>query len=266
MSEIGRRGGKKPLNAPHPPTRTYLLEHLRKDGHRGIYRVGDNQIAGIRRHIGCSLSNSLDDAGVDVEEVITSHAGLAGHTGGDDNHIAALQRGLDGLRALEASDLGREGDVGQVGSDTRGVHNVVQVELLDAGVQLEQHGQGLSNASRRPDHRDLGSRGLGGGEGARGGHGGRAEGCASSKHDWRWWVDLWSGVGRGKRGNTRETKQGQGRERRPQPYSGKAKRSTSKAWRLCETVWWWQRHERVAVWSSLHEYATPCVRDLAQQE
>lgn len=181
------------------PTRghTYLLEHLRKDGHRGIHRVGDNQIAGIGRHLGSSLSNGLDNASVDIEEVITGHARLAGHTGRDDDDIAALQRGLDGLRALKPRDLGRERDVGQVGSDTGGMHNVVQVELLDAGVQLEQHGQGLPNASRGADHRDLGGCGLGGGEGAGGDHGSRAEGRASSKHGWCWGLVCGFGVGRG---------------------------------------------------------------------
>ena len=118
------------------PTYTYLLEHLRKDGHRGIDRVGDDQIAGIGRHLGGGLSNCLNNAGIDVEEVVTGHARLARHAGRDDNHIASLQRGFDGFCAFEARDFRREGDVGQIRSHARGVHNIVQVELLDAGVQL----------------------------------------------------------------------------------------------------------------------------------
>jgi hypothetical protein len=38
------------------------------------------------------LCECPDDAGVGVEEIIASHAGLAGHSSGDDHQVSALER------------------------------------------------------------------------------------------------------------------------------------------------------------------------------
>jgi hypothetical protein len=37
------------------------------------------------------------------------------------------------------------GDVGKVGSNTRGVDNIVQSQLVDVRAALEEQGQGLAN-------------------------------------------------------------------------------------------------------------------------
>lgn len=46
-------------------------------------------------HLGGMLSHSLGqflhNAGIDIEQVVTGHAGLAGHAGRDDDEVCALQ-------------------------------------------------------------------------------------------------------------------------------------------------------------------------------
>jgi hypothetical protein len=58
-------------------------------------------------------------------------------------------------RTLETPDLGRRGDVAQVRGDTGGVHDVEEAQLRHIGVQLEEQGQRLPNATRRTDHGHL---------------------------------------------------------------------------------------------------------------
>src|ERR1035441_2388081 len=54
--------------------------------------------------------DGFDDAGVDVDQIIPAHAGLAGDTGGDDDDIAARSRFISrraGNLAVIAFDGGR---------------------------------------------------------------------------------------------------------------------------------------------------------------
>jgi hypothetical protein len=51
------------------------------------------------------LCQSLDNAGVDVEEVVAGHARLAGHAGRDDDQLGAGQRLPQIVRAQVALDL-----------------------------------------------------------------------------------------------------------------------------------------------------------------
>lgn len=55
------------------------LKNLSSDGDSRVDGVGDDQDVGFGGNIGNGLDEALDDAGVDVEEVITSHARLACH-------------------------------------------------------------------------------------------------------------------------------------------------------------------------------------------
>lgn len=53
------------------------LEDLGRDGDGGVDGVGDDEDEGLGGHLGNGLNQALDDAGVDVEQVITGHARLA---------------------------------------------------------------------------------------------------------------------------------------------------------------------------------------------
>lgn len=53
------------------------LENLGGDGDGRVDGVGDDEDVGLGGDLGGNLDQALDDAGVDVKEVITSHAGLA---------------------------------------------------------------------------------------------------------------------------------------------------------------------------------------------
>jgi hypothetical protein len=50
--------------------------------------------------------------------------------------------------AAHAPHLGAAVDVGQVGADALGAHDVVQAELTNGGRALEQQRQGLADAAR----------------------------------------------------------------------------------------------------------------------
>lgn len=53
------------------------LQNLGGDGDCRVDRVGDDEDVGLGSDLGGNLDEALDDAGVDVEQVITGHAGLA---------------------------------------------------------------------------------------------------------------------------------------------------------------------------------------------
>jgi len=87
---------------------TGLLEDLGGDWDGGVDRVGDDQDVCLGAVLGDTLNQTLDDAGVDLEEVVTGHAGLAfsvsachtditcgglltGNTSGDDHDISTVE-------------------------------------------------------------------------------------------------------------------------------------------------------------------------------
>ena len=98
-----------------------VLEDFGRDGHRAVDGVGDDEEVGFGAEFGGAFDEVADDAGVDLEEVIAGHAGLAWvdgvldgsvlwenggegltwDTGWDDNHIGA------GEGLLHASILGQ---------------------------------------------------------------------------------------------------------------------------------------------------------------
>ena len=58
------------------------------------------------RDLGGHLNEALDDAGVDVEQVVTGHAGLAGDASGDDDDLGVLEGGGEaGGGGIVADDL-----------------------------------------------------------------------------------------------------------------------------------------------------------------
>ena len=45
----------------------------------------------MRAVLGNGSAQRFYDSGIDVEEIVTGHTGLSGHTGRDDNDIGSLQ-------------------------------------------------------------------------------------------------------------------------------------------------------------------------------
>lgn len=62
---------------------------------------------------GDGSAKGLNDASIDVEEIIAGHARLAGDAGGDDDDVRILQGLTELVLARETSDLGEI----KVGSD-----------------------------------------------------------------------------------------------------------------------------------------------------
>jgi hypothetical protein len=85
------------------------------------------------------LNKALDDACVDLEEVIAGHPGLARHASGDDHDISAAQRLRQLLLPGIASHSCPRVDVAHVGSHAGRASDIVQGELADIGGEL--HGR-----------------------------------------------------------------------------------------------------------------------------
>ena len=83
------------------------------------YRVGNDQNVGIRRSISSGLGEVTNNRGIGVEEVITSHAGLTGNTGGDEDNLGSLEGIAEaGSLGFVAVDRADRVDVAKVSSDT----------------------------------------------------------------------------------------------------------------------------------------------------
>ena len=54
-----------------------LLQDLGSNGNGAVDRVRNHEDVGVRAVLRAALDQALDDAGVDLEEVVTGHSGLA---------------------------------------------------------------------------------------------------------------------------------------------------------------------------------------------
>mmetsp|Transcript_110497 Transcript_110497/g.191505 ORF Transcript_110497/g.191505 Transcript_110497/m.191505 type:complete len:265 (+) Transcript_110497:1110-1904(+) len=70
---------------------TLSFQNLSGDGNSGVHGVRNDANHRLRARRRTGLNKSLDDTGIDVEQVVTGHTRLAGDTGRDDNHVAVLQ-------------------------------------------------------------------------------------------------------------------------------------------------------------------------------
>ena len=61
-----------------------------------VQRIGDTDHERIGRVGGNALTDGFHDFQVDAKQVVAAHAGLARHTGGDDDHIGARYVGVIG--------------------------------------------------------------------------------------------------------------------------------------------------------------------------
>jgi hypothetical protein len=129
---------------------TLLLEDLSPDGNHGVHRVGDDEERSVRASLGSSSSDVGVDTSVDVEEIVTSHAGLTGNTSGDDDDVSVLKGGREVLLTSIALDLNGSGDVGEINGNTGGdLGDIVEREgSAKAGVvELKKHGEGLADTT-----------------------------------------------------------------------------------------------------------------------
>lgn len=96
-----------------------LLENLGADGNGRVDRVGNDQQLSLGSRLGDSLGKITDDGGIGVEEIITGHAGLSGHTSGDENDVGALEALSQAAGGGVITGDGRLGvDVRDISSDT----------------------------------------------------------------------------------------------------------------------------------------------------
>ncbi len=84
---------------------TGLLQRLGPDGNGGVNRVGNDEESSVGALLGTLGSNSVVNVGIDVEEIVTGHAGLAGDTSGDDDNVSTLESSAKVLRTSEALHL-----------------------------------------------------------------------------------------------------------------------------------------------------------------
>jgi hypothetical protein len=64
----------------------------KKEAHRGVYRVGDDGHPRLRAVLSNPLAKACHDASVDVKQVITAHARLAGNSCKVKSHMFAKKR------------------------------------------------------------------------------------------------------------------------------------------------------------------------------
>jgi hypothetical protein len=129
-------------------------DFLHQADHR-IERVGDDDDEGIRRVLLDALADRIDDLGIDADQVVAGHAGLARHAGGDDDDVRALdvlvvrRAAVPGVEALDRAELG---DVERLAlGGAFGGGNVEQddvAQFLLAGEQRERAAN-LSGADQR---------------------------------------------------------------------------------------------------------------------
>ena len=143
---------------PHQTSRVVhplSLEHLRGDGHGGVDGVGYDVEDGVGAMLGARGDEVANDAGVDVEEIVAGHAGLARDPRGYDDEVAPRQRERELRRAVEPARVGARVDVRHVRGHPRGERNdVVQAEVGDEGASLEEEAQGLADAARGAEDGD----------------------------------------------------------------------------------------------------------------
>mmetsp|Transcript_131186 Transcript_131186/g.318704 ORF Transcript_131186/g.318704 Transcript_131186/m.318704 type:complete len:332 (+) Transcript_131186:322-1317(+) len=124
-----------------------LLEDLSCNGHGGVDRIGNDQDARLGADLCAACDQGLDDARIDVEEVVACHTRLAGHTCRDDDNLAPVKRLLE-LIAGEARALGVRGDVREVSCNPwRDRCHIVAGQCCHPWVDLEQERQRLPDAT-----------------------------------------------------------------------------------------------------------------------
>ncbi len=139
-----------------------LLEDFSSDGNSGVDGVGDDAEDSVRRLLGASANGIEGDGSVELEEIVTSHARLAGNTGNDDENVDILG---DALKSGAVGN-GRNGtvfelnvdiriDVRQVSGDTRSASKIVELESGTTRKSLlEEKRKRLTNTTSGTENTD----------------------------------------------------------------------------------------------------------------
>ena len=94
-----------------------------------IQRIGDADHEGIGAVLPDAGADLTHDIGIDADQIVAAHAGLAGHTGGNDHHLCAANAGI-GIGA------------GQFGVETlhrRAFGEIERLALRDAFYDVEKN-------------------------------------------------------------------------------------------------------------------------------
>ena len=143
-----------------------LGEDFCGDGDGAVDGVGDDEDVGFGAVLGDAFDQSLHDAGVDLEQVVASHAWftcdiilsiatpietssldmceLTWDASRDDHHVRTSERLLHTIVCWEvAFDLRHGGDVGEISSDAGSVDDIVEREVVDERAGFEEEGEWL---------------------------------------------------------------------------------------------------------------------------
>jgi hypothetical protein len=119
---------------PPPPLSLCLSLFLSFLSHSALspplFSLSHPGLGAVARHPG---GQACDDPGVDVEQIVAGHAGLARHAGRDDHEVGAKQRVTELLRSRVGGHAGARVYVAEVRADALGADDVVECEVGDGG-------------------------------------------------------------------------------------------------------------------------------------
>mmetsp|Transcript_1166 Transcript_1166/g.4304 ORF Transcript_1166/g.4304 Transcript_1166/m.4304 type:complete len:296 (+) Transcript_1166:757-1644(+) len=132
-----------------------LLQHFRRNWHRGVHRVGNHVNHRTRAVIRDRLHQSLHDTTVNRKQIIARHPRLARHARRNDHHISILQRRTELRIARVTLHLRSRVHVRHIRGDTGRTRDIVQRQLRHERVHLHQQPARLSDAPSGAEHRNL---------------------------------------------------------------------------------------------------------------
>ena len=103
----------------------HLFQCLSSNWDGGVDWVGDDVEESTRAVFSASFNQALDNASIDLEEIIASHSRFTWDTCWDDDDVTALQCLSELVVTCIACDLGIGVNVADVSCNTRGASNIV---------------------------------------------------------------------------------------------------------------------------------------------
>jgi hypothetical protein len=134
---------------------THLLEGLREDRNGGVHGVANHQNASLGASSSASLSQVHGNSSVGVEQIVSGHTGLSGHSSGDDDDIRAVQDLQQVVLTIVSLDLAGSVDVGKIHSNTGSTNNIVQGQARNQRVHGHQQRHRLTNTSSSSENGNL---------------------------------------------------------------------------------------------------------------
>ena len=115
-----------------------LLVDLIPKRNKRVDGVGNDTDESLRADLGAAVGEIVDDTSIHVEQIITSHTGLSGNTGGDDDDGGVLEDLGKVLGAFITLDVLAIVNVGKIASDTLGTGEIVTTEWSLGGEAYRQ--------------------------------------------------------------------------------------------------------------------------------